>query len=226
MTRPYKPLYRGTPTLMKLDAPKARDWFMAQCRRVVADQDEAIRAVLEEQFLEIEAKPDERDGYMNGGFFRMTWNRESSGYSWNQSGREHRDYMWWFEIGDSGKTRYGSRQKIKIRKDGSIHEENLKDALTYWASREISRKRCADIHAANTEEYEQLQSPGKHIDFVTVELSRGKLGMCDISYSNTWVKMGKVRDIPIKNAQAMINLMMKAAEQFAADAVEVRDDLR
>jgi hypothetical protein len=222
----FQPRHRGTPTQFKAENAQARDWFMAQCRRVIADLDDDIKATLEEQFTEIEAKEDNQDGFMNGGFFRMHWHREGGHYYWSNPGnRESSEYMWWFEIGDSGKTRYGSRQKIKIRKDGSIHEANLKEALHYWARREISRKRCADIHAANTEEWEQLQSPGKHDQFITVTLSKGKLGMCDIKYSNTWVVLGAVRDVPIQNARRMIDKMMSVAENFAADAVEIRDDI-
>jgi len=224
-TPKFQPRHRGTPTQFKLENAKARDWFMAQCRRVTADLDDDVKAVLEEQFAEIEAKPDERNGFMNGGFFRMNWHRETSGWGYSYTNREHDDYMWWFEIGESGRTRYGSRQKIKVRRDGSIHEENLNNALHLWANREISRKRCADIHATNLEEYEQLQSPGKHDNNVTVELSKGKLGMCNITYSNTWVKLGKVYDVPIQNAKQMIDKMMSVAENFAADAVEIRDDI-
>lgn len=229
MTRPYKPLYRGTPTLMKLDAPKARDWFVAQCRRLAATlEDQAVKDRLELEFQAME-QAEVKDGDVRSGlgFFHMQYRREGGHYYWsNPGGLEHKDYLWWFEIGDSGRTTYGSKQKIKIRKDGSIHEQNLLEALEHWARKAISRQRSQDIHAANLEEYERLQSPGKHDSFIKVELSRGTMGVCSITYSNTWVKMGKVHDIPIKNAQAMINLMMKAAEQFAADAVEIRDDLR
>lgn len=222
----FQPTYRGTPTQFKAENAKARDWFIAQCRRVIADQDQAIRDVLEEQFTQIEAKEDNQDGFMGGGFFRMHWHREGHHYVWsNWSNRESSEYMWWFEIGDSGKTQYGSLQKIKIRKDGSIHEENLKNALTRWASLKISRKRSADIHASNREEYEQLQLPWKHNPWVIVELSRTKLGMCDISYRTTWVVLGAVRDVPIQNARRMIDKMMSVAENFAADAVEIRDDI-
>ena len=220
----FTPRHRGTARQFKVEAPYARDWFMAQCRRLVEDQDQPIQDILEEQFAQIDAAENKDGVITNGAFFRMDCHRETSG--WVYTGNlEHTDYMWWFEIGDSGRTTYGSRQKIKIRKDGSIHEENLKNAMTYWASREISRRRCADNLATNTAEWEELQSPGKHDPFITVELSKGKLGMCSIQYSNTWVKLGKVHDVPIRNAQRMIDKMRSVAENFATDMVEIRDDL-
>lgn len=214
----YTPIYRGTSKNLNATAVIARDWMLSICREIVngwADDE-----IMAEAHLMLDAAQSS-DQFRVAGFSQQV-RREGSGYVWSTGESSNYQYVW--EIGKSWKTSW-SAQRIVLRKDGTVHMENLENALHSWASAKVRNVRQDNTHAANLEEYEQLQSPGKHDSYVTVELSKGKLGMCSITYSNTWVKLGKVHDVPIQNAQRMIDKMMSVAENFAADAVEIRDDI-
>lgn len=224
----YQAPYRGTPTTMRREMKRSAEWMVNICMRLIEDFDDAPRELCEEMLLTVleqepksEAMSSDR---INVPGFHQSFDRNSGqGYTWNHSGRERTDWFMVWKIGKNMSTRWGG-QKITMRKDGSVHEDNLKGALLAWANSEISSRRRASIKEANLVEYETYQSPGKHDNFVTVELSEGKLGVCNITYSNTWVKLGKVLDVPIRNAENMIRKMQAAAENFAADAVIIRDD--
>jgi len=222
----FKPIYRGKADQLEAQKLEARDWMIGICRRLVADfHDKEISTEVNNMLDELEASTETSNGtgWHNRGF-RQEVTRTSSlwGYS---NGVTYNDYFYQWNIGVNVRVHYSS-QKLVIRKNGTVHEVNLSDALYKWASRIIKERNETDIGGKNREEYEAMQSPGKHESNITIELSKTELGKCSITMSDfnmERVRFGPVRGIPIFNAQAMILKMKATAEQFIDDAGDIRN---
>lgn len=215
------PTYRGLQSDLEAKKLEARDWMIAQCKRIVTtfrpEVADEINAMLDEL---VANGTSSNHKHFSAHGFRQSIDRQSTGWSYRASNEHRADWFYKWEIGQNQRCSYGA-QKIVLRKNGTIHEDNLKGALWDWGCRAVRLKREDDIYGKNKEQYEQLQSPGKHDTFFTVDLSKTVIGKATVKYSDATVKLGPIRDVPIDCIGRTVNEMKDIAGTFDKDMKEI-----
>lgn len=161
MTDTYTPLYRGTRAEIKADRERADEWLRDQCREAVSEFTQDVRD-------EVEAHP--------------TWF-----YMSRYHGPDVYAHQW--ELGISPHGHHGGL-KVRLRKDGTIHADNLKAALYDWARKRITSREAANTLEVNKAMYAECQPHGFAEYLVSVKLSRKTIGRASVTVSDIEFKVG------------------------------------
>lgn len=189
------PAYRGTQSDLRSNAEQASTWFFSQIMIAVesltAEQKaRVIQEMSSDTALTIQRVTQSSTSYKKDDFF----------YEW--------------ETGENLRSQW-SRQKFVLRKNNTIHMENLIECLRRWADKKLYESEAERVSRENKALFEKAGSP-KH-EWVTTRLSEHECGKAFVSLTKRF-STGKVElhksNVDIKDLQATIDNMVTLAEMW------------
>lgn len=220
----FTPIYRGTLAQLEAEKMKAFDWLAAIIRDQIKFDDKAHGKVIKSLLERSRANLEVLKKLTNG--FSLVVRRDRSGdrFSFVVNDAPKTDYYYAFEVGRKVNGRYGS-QKILVRKDGTVHVQNLKLALMMWANRHISENATAKTLDKNRLLYETAGEPFKGFatdQDVSVELSKthnNQALVCVTGPNSFVVKMY----CKIEEIKSLVKVTREHRDALADFAKSVRD---
>lgn len=189
------PTYRGIIKDLKKEIPHAKQWIVDQIIRIM-DEDKALFGDEKRTWILKHSKI-----WLSGeyaiGFGIDVAAAKDGGYFYNHKPFDEREGKFIFRMGRS--TAGYTGQRIVLRKNGTINDKILKEAMYALAYDEIAYAKKVDVYEHNKTFYESLGKPCENHRSCYIELSQFKEGECRVKYDTTRIKFDlanvKIRDI-------------------------------
>lgn len=205
-------LYRGTKKDLQAELPAAAEEMRNLIKKLCADQSDEFKAVLESHFFS--------DDYKDWDKFKVAIKRSGSMY-YSSRNSEYDDYFYEFTCGASLRSQWG-RNNIRMRKNGTFNEENIRDGVVLWVNRILSHQRSKAERDDNQQYYESIGSPS-HPN-CTIALKGKRQAQIDYRATDEYGKIHLQRTVPIDQIKLLIKRMVNTHDYFSGKSVTAMID--